>query len=93
MARSLYDEILAIATNYMGIAAEDYVRRRIRIVQRGDAPESIEADRLERLAAGIDMTAKGYMSEEKAARFRDEILALARRYGVSGSGPPPAPGG
>lgn len=80
MAR-LYDEILSIARNYMGAAAEDYVRRRIRIVQRGEDPETVSADRLDRLAAGIDMTAKGYMSAEKARRFRDEIAALARRQG------------
>lgn len=75
MAR-LYDDILAIAQEYMGIAAEDYVRRRIRIVQRGRDPETIAPERLDRLAAGIDMTAKGYMSEAKAAKFRDRILAL-----------------
>ncbi|HEY8428863.1 MAG TPA: hypothetical protein VIL20_10830 [Sandaracinaceae bacterium] len=82
----LYDEILAIARNYMGVAAEDYVRRRIRIVQGGGDPEDVQPDRLERLAAGIDMTAKVYMSEEKARRFRDEILALRTRE--SGDGRP-----
>ncbi len=75
MAR-LYDDILSIAQNYMGVAAEDYIRRRIRIVQRGEDPETIQLDRLDRLAAGIDMTAKGYMTPAKAAAFRDEILAL-----------------
>lgn len=75
---TLYDRILAIAREYMGIAAEDYIRRRIRIVQRGQAPESITVDRLERLAAGIDMTAKMYMSDERVAAFRADILALAR---------------
>jgi hypothetical protein len=75
----LYDEILEIAQNYMGVAAEDYVRRRIRIVLRGDAPETIQADKLDRLAAGIDMTAKGYMSEAKARLFRDEIVGLKNR--------------
>lgn len=73
---SLYDEILAIARNYMGAAAEDYIRRRIRIVQNGREPEEIEAERLERLAAGIDMTAKGYMTPAKATQFKDEILRL-----------------
>jgi hypothetical protein len=72
----LYEDILAIAQEYMGIAAEDYIRRRIRIVQHGRDPETIATDRLDRLAAGIDMTAKGYMSEAKAAAFRDRILAL-----------------
>jgi hypothetical protein len=75
----LYDEILAIARNYMGPAAEDYIRRRIRIVQNGRAPETIEADKLERLAAGIDMTAKVYMGEARAQRFRDAVLALKDR--------------
>ena len=78
MAR-LYDDILAVARNYMGIAAEDYIRRRIRIVQRGEDPETIALDRLDRLAAGIDMTAKVYMSEAKVGQFRDDILALKRR--------------
>lgn len=77
----LYDEILTIARDYMGIAAEDYIRRRIRIVQRGEAPETIGRERLERLAAGIDMTAKGYMSENRARTFRDEILALKNGVG------------
>lgn len=87
---ALYDDILAIARNYMGPAAEDYIRRRIRIVQRGEAPETITADRLQRLAAGIDMTAKVYMGPVKAALFRDAVLALRERWGDgSGSGPPP----
>jgi hypothetical protein len=72
----LYDDILAIAREYMGAAAEDYIQRRIRIVQRGEAPETISVDRLDRLAVGIDMTAKGYMSQRKAETFKQEILAL-----------------
>ena len=76
----LYRDVVRIARNYMGPAAEDYIRRRIRIVQRGEAPETLTGDRLERLAAGIDMTAKVYMGPSKAAAFRDEILALQRRY-------------
>jgi hypothetical protein len=74
----LYDQILAIAREYMGIAAEDYIRRRIRIVQHGQPPETITEDRLDRLAAGIDMTAKGYMTAAKAQAFRNEILALKK---------------
>jgi hypothetical protein len=75
---SLYEQILAVAKDYMGPAAEDYIRRRIRIVQHGRDPETITVDRLDRLAAGIDMTAKGYMSAAKAQAFRDEILRLRR---------------
>jgi hypothetical protein len=73
---SLYEQILAVARDYMGPAAEDYVRRRLRIVQHGRDPETITVDRLDRLAAGIDMTAKGYMSPAKARAFRDDILRL-----------------
>jgi hypothetical protein len=72
----LYEDILAIARDYMGVAAEDYIRRRIRIVQHGVAPETFCEDRLDRLAAGIDMTAKGYMTDKKAAAFRQAILEL-----------------
>jgi hypothetical protein len=72
----LYEQILAVARDYMGPAAEDYIRRRLRIVQHGREPETITVDRLDRLAAGIDMTAKGYMSPAKAQAFRDDILRL-----------------
>jgi hypothetical protein len=76
----LYDDILEIARNYMGAAADDYIQRRIRIVQRGEKPEAIEPDRLDRLAVGIDMTASGYMSQAKATAFREAILALKDRH-------------
>ena len=78
--RTLYEEILFIAQNYMGPAAEEYIHRRIRIVCQGRDPSTIEVDKLPRLAAGIDMTAKMYMSPARASRFKDEILALASRY-------------
>jgi hypothetical protein len=78
---TLFDDILAIAQDYMGPAAEDYIRRRIRIVQRGEAEETIATDKLDRLAAGIDMTAKVYMSHGRASAFRDDVLALKERHG------------
>jgi hypothetical protein len=77
----LYEDILGIARNYMGAAAEDYIRRRIRIVLGGRDPENITFERLDRLAAGIDMTAKGYMSPQKASAFRDEIVSLKNGRG------------
>lgn len=73
---TLYEEILAIAQEYMGPAAEEYIRRRIRIVSQGQPPEKIVAARIPRLAAGIEMTAKVYMGEARAARFRADILKL-----------------
>jgi hypothetical protein len=77
----LYNDILTIAREYMGIAAEDYIRRRIRIVQRGEAPETIVAERLDRVAAGVEMTAGIYMSKKKAQAFRDAILSLKNGVG------------
>lgn len=73
---TLYTRILEVARRYMGPAAEDYIRRRIRIVLLGKNPETITLDNLPRLASGIDMTAKVYMSEDRAARFCDDILKL-----------------
>lgn len=78
--RRLYEDILAIAKNYMGPAAEDYIRRRIRIVQAGREPEEVGPDKIDRLVLGIDMTSKGYLSEMKARQFKEEILALKKKY-------------
>ncbi len=77
---SLFDEILGVARDYMGIAAEEYVRRRLRIVLKGNAPEMVARENLDRLAAGIGMTAKVYMSEQKAAAFKDAVLALKQSW-------------
>lgn len=76
---TLFDDILSIARDYMGIAAEEYVRRRLRIVLKGNAPETVGFDNLDRLAAGIGMTAKVYMSEQKAAAFKDAVVALKHK--------------
>lgn len=78
---TLFEDILSIAQDYMGPAADDYIRRRIRIVQRGEAEETIAPDKLDRLAAGIDMTAKVYMSPGRAAQFKDDVLALKEKHG------------
>ncbi|MAQ17422.1 MAG: hypothetical protein CMN30_21835 [Sandaracinus sp.] len=78
MSLSLYDRILDTAREFMGPAAEEYINRRIRIVMRGEEPETIPEDKLERLAAGIQMTAKGYMSQARAERFRQAVLDLAK---------------
>lgn len=82
----LYDDILTIGRDYMGPAAKDYLDRRIRIVQQGEDPERIAPDKLERLATGIQMTAKIYMSMPRSAAFCNEIRALAERYPPSAEG-------
>lgn len=76
---ALYEHILEIARSYMGIAAQEYIDRRCRIVARDARPEDITEEKLDRLAAGIAMTAKVYMSEDKAREFRQRVLALKNR--------------
>lgn len=74
---ALYDQVLDVAKSYMGIAAKDYIDRRCRIVLGGKDPHTLQPAQLRRLAAGIDMTARLYMSLEKAEQFRLRILELA----------------
>lgn len=74
---TLYEQVLEVARVYMGPAAEDYIQRRIRIVQQGEDPRTVTVDKLERLAVGVEMTAKRYMSQSRAEKFRDEIRRLA----------------
>jgi hypothetical protein len=76
MTPTLYDRVLEVARRYMGPAAEDYIRRRIRIVLLGQDPETIAFENLPRLVSGIEMTAKVYMGEERAARFCVDIARL-----------------
>jgi hypothetical protein len=73
---ALYDDVLAIAFDYMGPAAQEYMDRRIRIVLRGEDPRGLPPEKLERLAAGVEMTAKFYMSETRTKQFIREIRAL-----------------
>ena len=74
---ALYDDVLEIAKNYMGMAAEEYIARRCRVSVSIDA-EKLEKEHLARLAEGIGMTAEVYVGVEKSKRFKEEILALAR---------------
>ena len=77
---TLYEDLLEIARTYMGIAAKEYVDRRCRIVARDCAPEEISTEKLDRLVAGIEMTARVYMSNEKAAAFRCEVDGLRQKH-------------
>ena len=73
---TLYADILRIARNYMGIAAKEYIDRRCRIVLSGSEPEEITLEKIDRLIAGIEMTAKVYMTEGKVVTFIKEIKEL-----------------
>jgi hypothetical protein len=78
--KTLYEDILEIARTYMGIAAQDYIDRRCRIVARDTKPEDVTVERLDRLLVGIDMTAKVYMSEARVAAFKQEIADLRENH-------------
>jgi len=76
----LYQSIVEIAKTYMGLIAEEYLARRCRVSLDKSDPTDLEPDDLDRLAAGIDMTAGAYISEEKAKRFKEEILRHKHKY-------------
>jgi len=77
---TLYNDILDIARTYMGIAAEEYIERRCRVSLEITKPSDVKKDEIERLAAGIEMSAGAYMSDEKVKNFKDEILKLKDKH-------------
>jgi len=76
----VYQDILAIAKSYMGLAAEEYIERRCRVSIEINNPADIKREDIDRLAAGIEMTAGAYISEEKVKKFKDEILQLKNKH-------------
>ena len=43
-------------------------------------PHDHQVEDVDRLAAGIELTAGAYLTEEKARRFKEEILDLKHKY-------------
>jgi hypothetical protein len=76
---ALYDDVLDIAKDYMGMAAEEYIVRRCRVGLSIEA-EKLENKHLARLAESIEMTAEVYVGTEKVRKFKNEILALAKKW-------------
>lgn len=72
----LYQDILNIAKSYMGIAAEDYIKRRCAVSFNLSEPKEIKTEHLDRLAEAIGMTAEVYINSEKIKQFQKEILNL-----------------
>jgi hypothetical protein len=75
----LYQDILSIAKSYMGVVAEEYIERRCRVSIGKDNPANLEKEDIERLASGIEMTVGAYINEEKAKKFKDEVLRLSQK--------------
>ncbi|MFH1769739.1 MAG: hypothetical protein ABH833_03690 [Parcubacteria group bacterium] len=72
---ALYNDVINVAKNYLGIAAKEYIERRCRIAFKIELQELTE-EHLERLADTIELTATAYISEEKVKKFKNEILEL-----------------
>jgi hypothetical protein len=72
----LYQDVLAVAKTYVGIAAEDYIKRRCSVSFGLSNPHELTKEHIDRLAESVGMTAEAYMSAEKARRFKDEILKI-----------------
>jgi len=79
MGTELYQDIVAVAKTYMGIAAEDYIRRRCTVSFGLKDPTEIEKEHLGRLAEAISMTAEVYMSSEKVRAFKESVLKLKEK--------------
>jgi len=72
---SLYDEVLNIAKEYMGPAAENFMSRRIRSI-RVNEPGDLKKEDLYNLATAVQATGKIYLSETQVIKFKQDILAL-----------------
>lgn len=72
---AIYNDVLKIAKNYLGLAAEEYIDRRCRISLSMKA-EDLGIENLDRLAESIGLSATAYISEDKVKAFAKEILEL-----------------
>jgi hypothetical protein len=75
---AVYDDVLDIAKNYMGMAAEEYIARRCRVSLGVEAKE-LAREHLSRLAESIEMTAGVYVGEERVKKFKNEIIAIGNK--------------
>lgn len=73
---SLYSDVLDIVQKYMGIVAEEYIRRRCKAGFDMENPVDLKKEHIERLVQGIDVTAGAYISEEDVKMLIEEILRL-----------------
>jgi len=77
---TIYNDVLHIAQTYMGIAAREYIDRRCRVSLEIANPNDMKKEDIERLAAGVEMSAGAYMGEEKVKKFKEEILKLKDKH-------------
>jgi hypothetical protein len=75
---ALYDDVLNIAREYIGPAAENFITRKMTAIRVVDSKD-LSKEHLDNLALSIQATAKIYMSEDQAVKFRQDILALKNK--------------
>jgi hypothetical protein len=73
---SLYDDVLGVTKEYMGFAAEEFLARRYKVIIGGDDPQAMKKEDISKLASAIGITAAAYMTEAKAALFKQDVLKL-----------------
>ena len=72
---ALHDDILNIAREYMGPAAEKFIKRRCETMRLNNLNE-LKKEHIEFLAITVQATAKVYLDEERVLKFKEDILAL-----------------
>jgi hypothetical protein len=72
---SLNDDVIAIAREYTGAGAEEYIRRRCKSLGL-PTPQQLQKENIELLAKGIDVTAGAYMSAERVREFTEAVMKL-----------------
>ena len=73
---TLYDEVLDVAKDYLGAAAQKFVNIQIRKRLKME-PHQLTAQHLEELAKWCYASAKPVMRHERAEEFSRRVLALS----------------
>ena len=73
---TLYDQVLKVASQYLGPAAEKFVQRQIKSHLNLTSPQALSAQNLPDLARWCEISGALVMDKEKAAEFRSRVQAI-----------------
>ena len=73
--KGLYEQTVAIARPYLGVAAERFMARQC-IAHLSVQPENLTKAQLDELARWVEISSKLLIDEGKAREFKNRILAL-----------------
>lgn len=82
---ALYDDILRITREYMGVVAESFVKRRCKNSLDLENPYCIEGRHIEPFAQGVARTGEVYMKPEKVREFATALMKLKEKYPIEKS--------